>query len=63
MFYRVRNALGALVVAQRAFAVVENEDAGDHALEDLDRVAGEEIIWFRLRERIVSFGIEVRGWV
>jgi hypothetical protein len=33
VFYRARNAFGALVGAQQAFAVVENEDAGDHALD------------------------------
>lgn len=33
VFYRARNAFGALVGAQQVFAVVENEDTGDHALD------------------------------
>ena len=33
VFYRARNAFGGLVGAEQVFAVVENEDAGDHALE------------------------------
>lgn len=33
VFYRARNTFGGLVGAKQVFAVVENEDAGDHALD------------------------------
>lgn len=33
VFYRARNAFGGLVGAQQVFAIVENEDAGNQALD------------------------------